>query len=98
MIATAIHRENSGRGGWGWGGYGRVCRRGGWRWLVDYSGGVFAAEGRSCVGDGERETRNRVNLWWACVLSPIGVARAIFPFRRCPQAEPGALGLAWDAG
>ena len=82
------------------GGYGRACRRGGWRWF-SWAVLVALSQRKGGVGadDGEKEARNRTNLLVErCVLSPTGLARAFFPFHRCPQAEPGALGSAWDAG
>ena len=61
--------------------------------------GELAAEGRSrCRRRGEGEEERTNLLVEMCVLSPTGVARAVFPFRRRPQAEPSELGSAWDAG
>ena len=42
------------------------------------------------AGDGEKERRKRTNLLvQRSVLSPTGVARAVFPFRRRPRAGFG---------
>ena len=69
------------------------------RWLAVVLVASSRRKGGVGAGDGEKERRKRTNLLvQRSVLSPTGVARAVFPFRRRPQAEPSSLGSAWDAG